>query len=48
LRASAAEASGVAVGSLPRFVVPVSSRLIVYETSSMCENSSAAMFATRS
>jgi hypothetical protein len=41
LRASTASASGVALGSSPRVVVPVNSMLMVYDTSSMCEYSSA-------
>jgi hypothetical protein len=48
LRASVPLLSGVSEGSVPRTVEPVSSRLIVYATASMCPNSSAAMFAMRS
>jgi hypothetical protein len=48
LRASVAFLSGVSVGSVPRLVDPVRRRLMVYETASMCPNSSAAMLAIRS
>src|SRR5262249_7351169 len=48
LRACRASSSGAAAGSVPRLIAPVSSRVIVYDTSSMCPYSSAAVLAIRS